>query len=94
VCGRDGIEEVRSYWEWLGPAAEAQHAAGRAQREAVEALVAAPEFARFAAWSVPERIVINVATIYRNRDEEPPSTSPVDTIRLFARVAALGRSLA
>jgi glyoxylase-like metal-dependent hydrolase (beta-lactamase superfamily II) len=93
VCGAAEIEEVHAYWDWLGPATEAHHAAGRSQREAVDALVATPEFARFRGWSAPERLVVNVATIYRNADGAPPSASPLETIKLFSRVAALGRKL-
>jgi cyclase len=93
VCGREEIAELRAYWLWLGPAVEAAHAAGRSQDEAVQELVAAPEFGRFRGWDAPERLVINVATIYRNLDEEPLEASPVATMRLFSRVAALGRRL-
>jgi glyoxylase-like metal-dependent hydrolase (beta-lactamase superfamily II) len=93
VCGAAEIAELRRYWNWLGPAAEGMHATGRSPAEAIEELVRTPDFASFRAWDAPERIVVNVATIYRNLDNQPPSQSPVATIKLFSQVAALGRRL-
>src|SRR3954452_10026114 len=95
VCGRAEIEALREYWAWLQPAVESRHAAGRDAWQTARELARSPEFARAPGrlGHGPERLVINVATIQRLLDEEPPATSPLATIRLFARVAALGREL-
>jgi cyclase len=95
VCGRPEIEALREYWAWLQPAVEERHAAGRDAWQTARELARSPEFALapWRSWHGPERLVINVATIQRLLDSEPPATSPLATIRLFARVAALGREL-
>ena len=96
VCGRAEIEALREYWAWLQPAVEERHAAGRDAWQTARELARSPEFARapWRSWHGPERLVINVAPVYRLLNSEPPATSPLATIRLFARVAALGRELA
>jgi glyoxylase-like metal-dependent hydrolase (beta-lactamase superfamily II) len=95
VSGRAEIEELRAYWQWLEPAVSARHAAGMAPWPAAREIARSPEFAAapFRRWLSPERLVINVATMMRNLDGTPPDSSPLATIRLFARVAALSREL-
>jgi hypothetical protein len=72
-----------------------RHAAGRSPWEAAQEIARSPEFAAtpFRGWLNAERLVINATTIMRNLDGAPPEASPVATIRLFARVAALAREL-
>ena len=96
VCGRAEIEALRAYWAWLGPAATERHARGMSAWEAARDLAAAPELAAggWRTWDAPERIVVSVATIYRNLSGEPPASSPLEVIRLFSRVAALSRYFA
>jgi cyclase len=96
VSARAEIEALREYWAWLEPAVTERHARGVSAWDAARELAASPEFARapWRAWLNPERLVINAATIFRNLDGAPPSASPLETMRLFSRVAALGRSLA
>lgn len=95
LCGRAEIEALREYWAWLEPAVAERHAAGKSAWDTAQELARSPEFtsAPWRSWLNPERLVINATTIQRNLAGEPPSTSPVATIRLFARVAALSRSL-
>jgi glyoxylase-like metal-dependent hydrolase (beta-lactamase superfamily II) len=95
VSGRAEIERLRDYWLWLEPAVRERHAAGMSPWAAAQDLARTEEFVRapFRAWLNPERLVINVATIMRNLEGAPPETSPLATIRLFSRVAALARSL-
>ena len=94
VSGRAEIEALRDYWTWLEPRVNDRHAARADAWAAAQAI--APELAGtpFAGWVNPERLVINVATIYRNLEGAPPSASPIDTMRLFSRVAALSRRTA
>ena len=95
VSGRAEIEALRAYWEWLEPAVVERHSREVSAWDAAREIAATPEFASapWRSWLNPERLVINTATIYRNIDGAPPSASPLDTLRLFSRVAALGRSL-
>ena len=95
VSGRAEIEALRAYWSWLEPAVAERHARGLSPWTTAQELARSPEFAAapWRSWLNPERLVINVATIQRLLDGAPPSTSPLDAMRLFARVAALGREL-
>ena len=52
------------------------------------------EHRRWAAWEGPERIAVNVATIYRNLDGGPAEVSPPVRARLLLRTIALGYELA
>lgn len=93
-CGRAEIEELAAYWRWLREGVAAQHAAGRSASEAAKLLVRSPEHARFAAWEGPERIVVNVATMYRNLDGGPFEVSPPARAKLLVQTVALGEELA
>src|SRR3954447_5971077 len=95
VSGRGEIEALGAYWAWLQPAVEERHGRGTSAWEIARELVRTDEFAAapWRSWLNPERIVINVATIVRHLEGAPPSASPVDTVRLFSRVAALSREL-
>jgi cyclase len=89
-CGRAEIELLGDYWRWLRDGVQAQRAAGRSAGEAARALVRSPEHARFAGWLNPERIVVSVATMYR----DPGELSPLARARLLVQMWALGEELA
>lgn len=93
-CGRAEIEELAAYWRWLRDTVRDERAAGRDAAEAARRLVRSPEHQRWASWQQPERIAINVATIYRNLDGGPFEVSPVERARLLLRTSALGHELA
>src|SRR4051794_37935729 len=95
VSGRAEIEALGAYWAWLQPAVEERHRRGTSPWEIARELVRTDEFAAapWRSWLNPERIVINVATIVRHLEGAPPSASPIETVRLFSRVAALSREL-
>lgn len=93
-CGRAEIEELAAYWRWLDAAARAQHAAGRPALEAARSLVRSDEHRRWAAWEGPERIAVNVATIYRGLEGKPAEVSPPARARLLMQTIALGHELA
>jgi glyoxylase-like metal-dependent hydrolase (beta-lactamase superfamily II) len=95
VCGREEIVAVGDHWRWLEPEVARHHTAGRSPWQAAQEIARSPEFAAqpFRRWRNPERLVINATTIMRNLDGAPAQTSPLATIRLFARVAALSRVL-
>ncbi|HEU4701937.1 MAG TPA: MBL fold metallo-hydrolase [Conexibacter sp.] len=93
-CGRTEIEELVAYWHWLREGVAEQRAAGRSASEAAKLLVQSREHARWAAWEGPERVVVNVATIYRNLDGGPFEVSPPARGKLLAQTVALGERLA
>ncbi|HZV75930.1 MAG TPA: MBL fold metallo-hydrolase [Conexibacter sp.] len=93
-CGRAEIEELAAYWRWLREGAGEQRAAGRSAGEAARLLVRSAEHARWAAWENPERIVVNVATLYRRLDGGPAEVAPAVRARLLMQTIALGHELA
>ena len=93
-CGRAEIEELAAYWRWLREAVGEQRTAGRSAGEAARLLVRSPEHARFAAWEGAERIVVNVATMYRNLDGGPAEVKPPVRAKLLVQTVALGQELA
>lgn len=93
-CGRREVEEVAAYWQWLGDGVRGHRAAGRSVGEAARALVRSPEHARFGDWLNPERILVNVATAYRNLDGGAGELRPPARARLLLQMNALGVELA
>lgn len=89
-CGRAEIEQLAAYWRWLGAAAGEQRAAGRSVGETARMLLRSPEHQSFAEWLNPERLLVNVATMYR----EPGALSPPARARLLVQMWALGAELA
>ncbi|MFL5816492.1 MAG: MBL fold metallo-hydrolase [Conexibacter sp.] len=93
-CGRAEVEEVVAYWRWLRDAVREQRTAGRSASEAAQLLVRSDEHRRWAAWEGPERIVVSVATMYRNLDGGPAEVKPPVRARLLVQTMALGEELA
>ena len=93
-CGRAEIEELAAYWRWLRDSVREQRAAGRSASEAAKLLVRSDEHRRWAAWEGPERIVVSVATMYRNLDGGPAEVKPPVRARLLVQTMALGEELA
>lgn len=96
VCGRAEAEAVKRYWVWLEAAARHRFGLGMSAWEAARDIALSPEFAthEWAAWSTPERIVINVHTLYRERRGElGGEPSPRELVTIFSRVALLAREL-
>lgn len=91
--GREQIERVREYWRWLDAEVRERHALGRTPLAAAREIAGLPGLRPWLGWECPERIVINVATMYRNLDDEPVLTSPVARARLFWGVAGLAGEL-
>lgn len=93
-CERTEIEELAAYWRWLRDGVHEQRAAGRSASEAAKLLVRSDEHRRWAAWEGPERIVVSVATMYRNLDGGPAEVKPPVRARLLVQTMALGEELA
>jgi glyoxylase-like metal-dependent hydrolase (beta-lactamase superfamily II) len=92
-CGRTEIERLADYWRWLREGVAEQRAAGRSASEAAKLLVRSREHARWSEWEGAERIVVNVATMYRNLDGGPFEVKPPVRARLLAQTVALGEEL-
>jgi len=96
VCGRDEAEAVKRYWVWLEAAARHRFGLGMSAWDAARDIVLSPEFQTYewARWSAPERIVVNLHTLERERRGElGGEPSPQDLMMLFSRVALLAEEL-
>lgn len=65
ICGRAEIELLRQYWQWLDHAGRIHFDSGLSPRRAARILLQSTEFEPFAEWGAPERIVINLSTLFR-----------------------------
>jgi glyoxylase-like metal-dependent hydrolase (beta-lactamase superfamily II) len=95
-CGREEAEAVKRYWVWLEAAARHRFGLGMSAWEAARDIALSPEFAthEWAEWFGPERIVINVHTLDRERRGQlGGEASPRELVTIFSRVALLAREL-
>ena len=96
VCGREEAEAVKRYWSWLEASARHRFGLGMNAWEAARDIALSAEFRTYewSHWNAPERIVINVHTLEREREGElGGEASPRELVNLFSRVALLAREL-
>ncbi|HEV2661590.1 MAG TPA: hypothetical protein VGU68_13365, partial [Ktedonobacteraceae bacterium] len=82
ITDKQGVAEVKGYLQYIYDEARKRYEAGMPAFEAAKDI----PMDRYAAWSDGERIVVNVATIYR---ELSGDQSPPDMVSLFAQMAPL-----
>jgi glyoxylase-like metal-dependent hydrolase (beta-lactamase superfamily II) len=80
VTDHSGVRDIQRYLEYIQGEAQARFQAGLDSEAAADDIDISP----FRDWGDPERIVVNVATAYRELDPEQPPVSPPE---LFARMA-------
>jgi cyclase len=95
VTDKDGVRRVRAYWEFLEPAARARFDAGLGPVDAAKEVALGGEFGRteFAGWDSPERIVINVRTLYLGFEGKPTEAGVRELLSVFRDTAALAVQL-
>ncbi len=84
ITDRHGVERLRDYFVALQAQVERRFEAGVGPVEAARDL----ELEGFDDWGDPERLAVNVDSLYRELKGEPEKT---DVIELFARMAALNQ---
>ena len=91
LCGKGEVEALRRYWVWLESAGRRRLGAGLSVARAAAEIVASDEFreAEWAGWDCPERIVINLATLERERHGATGPVGVATRVRLLAQTAAL-----
>jgi glyoxylase-like metal-dependent hydrolase (beta-lactamase superfamily II) len=82
ITDRRGVAAVREYLEYVRDQARQRYDAGLSAFEAARDI----ELAEYASWSDPERIAVNVDSLYREFRGDEAST---DIFELFRRMAAL-----
>ncbi len=85
LAGPAAVRELQAYFEYLYTEARARHAEGMTPLQAARSL----SLDRWADWGESERLVVNIANIYRelSGDEEP-----VNQLAAFEQMAELARS--
>lgn len=83
ITDKQGVARLKGYWEYLLGEVRQRHAAGLTP---LEAALDIPMDA-YAGWSDAERIVVNVASIYRELNAEEPAGTPA----MFALMAEFAR---
>ena len=85
ICGTEAVVEEREYLLWVEREAKARFESGQSAMDAARELMA-----EYATWGEGERLVVNVAAVYRELDpDRPPSF-----VDLFAQMAELASDLA
>jgi glyoxylase-like metal-dependent hydrolase (beta-lactamase superfamily II) len=94
MAGTAEVVALRSYWSWLLEAGAAEHATGRDPLAAARRLVRTDGFGPYRHWQAPERLVLNLACLFRDLDGLPPlKTTAANRLRLFRMVAELAADL-
>lgn len=86
ITDRRGIEAVRGYLVYVRDEARKRYDAGLSARDAAHDIA----LGDYASWGDPERIAVNVATLYREFSQD---TTPPNVLELLDRIAELARSL-
>lgn len=82
ITDKHGVVHVRRYLQFVRDEARARYDAGMSAFEAARDI----ELAEYSAWSEPERIAVNVDTLYREFSGQQAST---DILELMSRMAEL-----
>ena len=96
LCGRAEIEALRDYWLWLESAGRVHFDAGLSAVQAARELASADGAlweGPWGRWENPERIVINLTTLFRAWRGEPPPEGARAILSVFREVALLARDL-
>ena len=78
IADKAAVRELRSYFEYINAQARTHFDSGVPYEEAARKI----SLDRFAGWLDPERIIINVASLYRQFSG--PTAAAVDRVALFA----------
>jgi hypothetical protein len=84
VTDASGVRDVQRYLRYVRDEAKARFDAGMDAEAAADDI----ELAEFRDWGDPERIAVNVATIYRELDPPAEPANPVELIGRMARYRA------
>ena len=82
VTDKHGVHQVKHYLQFVRDEARARYDNGMDAFEAARDI----ELAEYSAWSDPERIAVNVDTLYREFSQQDQAT---DVFELFGRMAEL-----
>lgn len=85
VAGPDAVRELKAYFEYLYEEAHARHAEGMTALQAARSI----SLGRWVDWRQRERLVVNIANIYRELSGDP---EPLNPLSAFEQMAEMARS--
>jgi cyclase len=85
LAGPGEVRELKGYFEYLYDEARIRHAEGMTALQAARSI----SLERFADWGEAERLVVNIANIYRELSDEQ---EPLNPLAAFEQMAELARS--
>jgi cyclase len=77
------VRELKEYFEYLYEQARARHGEGMTPLQAARSMA----LDRWAQWGDAERLVVNIATIYRELSEDPEPLNPLAAFEQMAELA-------
>ncbi|MDY6935643.1 MAG: MBL fold metallo-hydrolase [Spirochaetota bacterium] len=82
ITNKRGVESVREYWEYVETEARMRYDNGMSAVEAAMDI----DLGKYASWGEKERIVVNVATLYREFGSDDSSLNVVELFSLMAKM--------
>ncbi|HEY4450875.1 MAG TPA: MBL fold metallo-hydrolase [Solirubrobacteraceae bacterium] len=83
LAGKHDVRELKAYFEYLYEQARALHAEGMTPLQAARSLA----LERWADWGEGERLVVNIASIYRELSGSPEPANPLEAFQQMAELA-------
>ncbi|MBP7227653.1 MAG: MBL fold metallo-hydrolase [Longilinea sp.] len=95
ICGREGIAQVRAYWQYLQIRVSECHRRGLSAPQAARTIALSTDFHQqpFAQWNSPERIMVSTHTIYRSLQGRKDAPKVPELLRIMMMQAALAQEL-
>ena len=95
ITSKDGVREVKSYWEFVRGAARKCYQDKRSAAAAARHIITSAEFLSlpFAQWDSPERMMTNVHLLYRQFDGRGGHMSLPAKVNLMRKQALLAYAL-
>ena len=95
VTDKHGVETVKAFWIYVEDQVRRRFEAGMAEKEAAFDIVSSESFAQSGLkdWNSPERMMVNVHTIYRNLKGDPKPPTIIEMIKIFSKQALLAYRL-
>jgi hypothetical protein len=89
ITNKEGVRQLRDYWRFLDGEVRERYSAGMPAQKAAYDIARCPAFAQspFARWDSPERMLVNVHTLYRWLQGRTDQPKLVERLRIFAQEA-------
>lgn len=89
VTDKQSVRELREYWTFLGAEVRPRYQAGMSAQKAADEIGRSSAFTTtpFAQWDSPERMLLNVHTLYRWLQGRTAHPSAFERLRILAQVA-------